>query len=147
MAPRLPKHVPPLALLWIVVFFLTLPMNPPSFAALLLRIRKAESIATITRQADPKNHLYVTYQYVVDGRTYSEVGYAPDRRETSLGEQVRVCYFPAHPQAATIVSDKEQLGYLKGGLLSGIFMATFTTLAVYWRYFRPAENPAAQIAS
>jgi hypothetical protein len=147
MQPCIPKHVPPLVLLWVIVFALTLPMNPPSFAALLLRIRKAESTATITREADPKNHLYVTYEYVVDGRTYSAVGYTPNRREMRLGEHVRVCYFPDRPQAATIATDREQTGYLKGGVVSGIFMATCMTFAVYWRYFRARKKSTPQTAS
>lgn len=138
--PRIPKHALPLILLWIIIFALTLPMNPPSFAALLLGIRKAESIATITRETDPKNHLYVTYQYVVDGRTYSAVGYAPDGSETRLGEQVRVYYFPPYPSVSTIATDKEQMGYLKGGVMAGLSLATFMTFAVYWRYFRAGRN-------
>jgi hypothetical protein len=122
-------------------------MNPPSFAALLLTVRKDESIATITREADPNNHLYVTYQYVAEGKTYSAEGYGPDRREMRLGEQVRVCYFPAHPQAATIASNREQMGYLKGGVLAGVLLATFMTSAAYWRYFRVREKSTPQTAS
>jgi hypothetical protein len=133
--------------LWVIVFALTLPMNPPSFAAMLLRIRKAESTATITREADPKNHLYVTYEYVVSGKTYSAVGYAPGRSETRLGDQVRVCYFPARPQTATIATDREQSGYLRSGVESGIFLATFMTLAVYWQYFRVSKKSTTQAAS
>jgi hypothetical protein len=145
--PCIPKYVPPLVLLWVIVFALTLPMNPPSFAALLLRIKKAESIAVITREADPKNHLYVTYEYVADGKKYSAVGYGPDGRKTRLGEEVRVCYFPAHPQAATIASDRQQMEYLKGGVLAGIFLATFMTFVVYRRYFRVRKKTTLQTAS
>jgi len=103
---------------------------------LVLRIRQAEAVATITRESDPKNHRYVTYEYVVDGRTYSDVGYGPDGREMRLGDKVRVRYFPAYPKAATIATDKEQTGYLKDSVIAGISMATFVTIAVYWRYFR-----------
>src|SRR4029077_6304792 len=130
MSAPVPKHVLPLVLLWTIVFALTLPMNPPSFIALLLGIKKAESIAKITREADPKNHLYVTYQYAVEGRTYNAKGYGPDGKEMRLGEQVRLFYFPAYPQAATIVTEEQQTEYLKDGLMAGFAMATFITLAV-----------------
>jgi len=119
-------------------------MNPPSLAALLLKVTQAEAVATITREADPKNHRYVTYEYVVDGRTYSEVGYGPDRREMRLGDKVRVRYFPAYPKAATIATDKEQTGYLKDSVIAGISMATFVTIAVYWRYFRTKKGSTLQ---
>jgi hypothetical protein len=53
-----------------------------------------------------------------------------------LGEKVRVSYFPAHPQTATMAADKEQGGYLKDAVAAGIFMASFVTFAVLWKYFR-----------
>jgi hypothetical protein len=95
-------------------------MNPPSLAVLLLRIRRAESTATITRESDPNNHHYVTYQYVVGGRVFRAVGYGPDRKEMRLGEEVRICFFPARPQYATIATDREQTEYLKSGVMAGI---------------------------
>lgn len=119
-------------------------MNPPSFAALLISIRKSESIATITGEADPKNHNYLTYQYSVGGRTYTGVGYGSDGHELRLGEQMRVYYFPAYPQAATIATDKEQREYLRGGAMAGIAMATFVTIAVYWKFFRTRKNRTEQ---
>jgi len=111
-------------------------MNPPSLTAVLLRIRRSESTATITKEADPNNHRYVTYQYVVSGRSFSAAGYAPDRKEMQLGKQVRVCFFPAYPHYATIATDKEQTEYLKDGLMAGTTLATFIAGIVYWRYFR-----------
>lgn len=111
-------------------------MNPPSFAALLTSTRNGESVATITREADPNNHRYLTYQYVVDGRTFSGVGYGPNHAEMGVGEQVRVVYFPAHPQYATIATAEEQRKYLEEGMMAGILMATFATFIVYLKYFR-----------
>jgi hypothetical protein len=119
-------------------------MNPPSFTALLITIRKAESVATITAESDPKNHNYLTYQYSVGGRTYTGVGYGPDGHEMALGDQMRVCFFPAHPQSATIATDKEQKEYVREGAMAGIAMATFLTIAVYWKFFRTRENQVEQ---
>jgi hypothetical protein len=139
MPDQMQRSVASFVVLWIIVFAATLPMNPPSFAALLLRIRKAESTATITREADPNNHRYVTYQYVVSGRVFSAVGYGPDRKEMQLGKQVRVCFFPAHPQYATIATDREQTEYLRDGVMAGITLATLMTGIMYWRYFRAGQ--------
>ena len=139
-----PKHLLALALLWMIVFALTLPMNPPSFTALLVKVKKGETLATITKEADPNNHRYLTFQYVVDGKTFSGVGYGPDGKEMALGEQVRVYYFPDHPQYATIASDKDQSGYLKDGVMSGISMATFLTFVVYWKYFKASNKRTVQ---
>ena len=144
---RVPNYVAALVLLWTVVFVAVLPMNPPSRAALLLKISKAESVATITREADPKNHRYVTYEYVVDGKTYSDVGYGPDGREMRLGDTVRVSYFPPYPKAATIATNKEQTGYLKGSVMAGFCMATFVIVAAYLRYFRTKGGSTPQPSS
>jgi hypothetical protein len=128
----------PLTLLWVIIFALTLLLNSPS--ALLTRIRKGESVATITREADPKNHQYLTYQYTVDGRTFSGAGYGPNHTEMGVGEQVRIVYFPARPQYATIATDQEQTKDLELGLMAGIVMATAGTLGAYLRYFRGAHR-------
>ncbi len=126
----------PLALLWVIVFILALSMNPPSFAALLIRIRNGESIATITRGTDPHNHRYLTYEYVVDGRKFSGVGYGPNHTELGVGKQVKVVYFPAQPRYATLATEREQTRYLEQAMFAGIMMATFATLVVYLTYFR-----------
>jgi hypothetical protein len=148
MPSRIPKQALALALLWMIVFTLTLPMNPPSFAALLLRLRKGESVATITREANAKNHNYVTYQYVIDGKTFSGVGYGPNGNNLRVGEQVEICYFPAHPQYSSIATYTEQTRHLRDGVIAGIIMATFATFIVYWKYFRTTNkrsSPATQL--
>ena len=144
MPPRTLKQILALALLWIIIFAFTVPMNSSSFAALLLRFKKGESVATVTREADPKNHRYLTYQYVIEGKTFSGVGYGPNNKDMRVGEQVKVCYFPAHPQYATITTYTEQTEYLRDGVMSGLLMATFGTFIVYWKYFRTGNYPASQ---
>jgi hypothetical protein len=146
MPSRILEQTFALALLWIIIFALTLPMNSPSFAALLVKFKKGESVATVTREADPKNHRYLTYQYVIDGKTFSGVGYGPNGKDMRVGEQVRVCYFPAHPQYATIATYTEQTEHLRDGVMSGLFMATLGTFIVYWKYFRTGNYPASQAA-
>ena len=78
MGPRFPEGSYPSGHALAMAFGITRSMNPPSFAAWLLKIRTSESTATITREADPKNPLYVACQGAVAGRAYT--GYGPHRR-------------------------------------------------------------------
>ena len=130
------KPLPVVGLLWAMVFTATFAINSPSFVALLVRLRKDESLATITQGGDPQNHNYITYEYTVKGKTFSALGYGPNHKEMRVADQVRVQYFPAYPKFATISSDAEQNEELKDGVIESLFVATAMVFLVYWKQFR-----------
>jgi hypothetical protein len=135
-----------LLFLWIAVFLISLPINPPSFASLLLRFRRSETMGVVTGEADPKNHNYVTCEYTVNGKTYTEVGYGPDHqlgKEWRRGERTLVSYFPPLPQVATMANEMEQKTYFVWGLTMSGIMATFATFGVHWKYFKSKGSKGA----
>jgi hypothetical protein len=59
------------------VFLMASMFNSPSRASLLMWFSSGKVDGLITREADPSNHNYLSYEYRVHGKTYSGIGYGP----------------------------------------------------------------------
>lgn len=86
----------------------------------------------ITREADPNNHNYISYEYTGGGKTYSGIGYGPNQADMRRGKIATVHYFPAAPSESVLVGANEQRGYAAFGLLAGLLIGTFAGFGDYW---------------
>ena len=125
-----------LCILWVIIFAATLFMNPPSRTSVFIRFRNSQTDATITGDADFRNHGYVTYQYQVGRQTFTGAEAQPDGRRVYLGDHLPVFYFPNYPQFGTIASVEEQRKFIESAVGAGVILASFTTFLVYRVYFR-----------
>ena len=140
MPPLTVKQVLAMALFWTIISVAAFSLDSEARVALLTRFQKSESFATITKEADPHNHNYISYEYTLSGKTFSRVGYGPDHKEMRVGDQVRLRYFPAYPELATIGSDADQSDALKDGVVRSVFVATITVLFVCLKEFRTSRK-------
>jgi hypothetical protein len=108
-----------------LVFLMASMFNPPSRASLLMWFSSGKVDGSITREADPSNHNYLSYEYTVLGKTYSGTGYGPYHAGLQRGQSVAVYYFPPAPSESVLVGEEEQRGYAAWGLLSAAIMGAF----------------------
>ncbi|HEY7099764.1 MAG TPA: DUF3592 domain-containing protein [Terriglobales bacterium] len=129
-----------------LVFLMASMFNPPSRASLLMWFSSGKVDGSITREADPSNHNYLSYEYTVLGKTYSGTGYGPYHAGLQRGQSVAVYYFPPAPSESVLVGEEEQRGYAAWGLLSAAIMGAFVGLGDYWngkRQLRQRSLPMA----
>jgi hypothetical protein len=95
----------------LLVFTVVSLFNPLSRASILMWFSGATTQGVISREADPSDHMYLTYAYRVGGKTYSGTGYAPYRPEMRRGQPIEVFFFPPLPGESVIANKDEQFGY------------------------------------
>lgn len=130
--------------IFFVVFPLAAMFNPPSRASILMLFRSGTADGVITHDADPSNHLYVSYQYTVNGKTYSGTGYGPNHADMKTGERTTVYYFPPTPSESVLVDAVEQRGYVRFGVVGGLLMGVFAGFGDYWNRQRHLREPPLQ---
>lgn len=125
-------HVTRFTALFGLVFLMASMFNPPSRASLLMWFSSGEANGSITREADPSNHNYLSYEYTVRGKTYSRQGYGPYHADLQRGQSVAVHYFAPAPSESVLVGEDEQRGYAVGAPLSAAILGMFVGFADYW---------------
>ncbi len=115
-----------------LVFLMASMFNPPSRASLLMWFSSAKVDGSITRESDPNNHNYLSYEYAVRGKTYSGTGYGPHHADLQRGQSAAVYYFPAAPSESVLVGPDEQRGYAALGLLSAAILGVFAGFGDLW---------------
>ena len=113
------------------VFLIAIMVNPSSRASLLMWFSSGKVDGSITREADPSNHNYLSYEYTVRGKTYSGTGYGPHHADLKRGQSVAVHYFPAAPSESVLLGTDEQGGYAASGLLTAVIMGVWLDLSIF----------------
>jgi hypothetical protein len=139
-------HIPRFVCLFCIVFLMASMFNPPSRASLLMWFSSGKVDGLITREADPSNHNYLSYEYTVNGKTYSGIGYGPHHADLQRGQPAAVYYFRAAPSESVLVGADEQRGYAAFSLLSALMMGIFVGFADYWNGKRQLRQRLLQMA-
>jgi hypothetical protein len=129
-----------------LVFLMASMFNPPSRASLLMWFSSGRVDGSITRNADPSNHNYLSYEYTVRGKTYSGTGYGPYHADLQRGQSVAVYYFPPAPSESVMVGEDEQRRYAAWGVLSAAMMGIFVGFGDYWNGKRKLRQRSLQVA-
>src|SRR5579859_1475050 len=125
-------HLTRFACVFGLVFLMASMFNPPSRASLLMWFSSGKVDGSITREADPSNHNYLSYEYTVHGKTYSGTGYGPHHANLQRGQSAAVYYFPAAPSESVLVGTDEQRGYAAFGLFSAVIMGVVAGFGDFW---------------
>lgn len=115
-----------------LVFVMTAMFNPPSRASILMWFSSRKVDGVVRHEADPNNHNYLSYEYTVDGKTHSGVGYGPRHADMKEGQGVTVHFFPVVPSESVLVDKDEQRGYAAFGLGAGLLMGIFAGFGDHW---------------
>jgi hypothetical protein len=113
-------------------FMLVATVLSASRASMLMWFTSSRADGVITREAESKNHNYVSYEYNVGGKTYSGTGYGPDHEDMQKGQTVEVYFFTPLPSESVIVGKDEQRGYVAFGMASGLLMGVFAGFGDAW---------------
>jgi hypothetical protein len=121
-------------------FMLAATVLSASRASMLMWFTSSKVDGVITREADPKNHNYVSYEYNVNGKAYSDTGYGPHHQDMQKGQTVEVYFFTPLPSESVIVAKDEQGGYAPFGLLAGVLMGVVAGFGDYWNQQRKSTR-------
>ncbi len=108
-------------------------------AAILMLFASQKTDGVITREADPHNHMYLSYEYSVHGRSYSGRGYAPHHADLEKGQAVEVFFFPPLPSQSLILGRDEQLRLAVWGLVTAFLLGALFAFI----FSRPAASTGA----
>jgi hypothetical protein len=111
-------------------------------ASLIMWFGRRSTDGVITHEPDPKNHNYLSFDYVVDGRHYEGTGYGANHAEMRAGEKVVTYYSRLFPSQAVLLTPTEQQGAALFGLISGLLMGTLFGFGDRWNRARALRSNA-----
>ena len=86
----------------------------------------------VTREADPNNHNYISYEYTVEEKKYSGISYGPNHADMRKGQAIIVYYPTKAPSESLLLGPDEQKNYVAISLLVGGLIGMFAGFVDYW---------------
>ena len=125
-------------------FMLVATVLSASRASMLMWFTSGKADGVITREADPKDHNYVSYEYKGWRENLFWHGLrAPSSRhaERTSCRSLFLYFFTPLPSESVIVGKDEQRGYGAFGIAGGLLMGAFVGFGDCWNRQRSRSRP------